>query len=76
MFTKTKNKIKNPNNKWEMNKLKTRRQRQRTKQCKPKQIMWEMNTIKTINMSFWRANIWCATSQPLTQHVSIVRNDI
>jgi hypothetical protein len=27
-------------------------------------------------MSFLRANIWCATSQPLTQHVSITINNI
>jgi hypothetical protein len=35
-----------------------------------------MNTIEAINMSTLRANIRCATSQPLTQHVSIAINNI
>ncbi len=34
--------------------------------------MQEMNTIEAINLSFLQANIWCATSQPLT-HVSFTR---
>jgi len=32
-----------------------------------------MNTIKGDNPSFLQANIWCATFQPLAQHVSITR---
>jgi hypothetical protein len=35
-----------------------------------------MNTIEVVNPSSLRANIWCATSQPLTQHVSINKNNI
>jgi hypothetical protein len=42
------------------------------KQHKPKQIMWEMDMIKVVNLSFLQV-IWCATFQPLTQHVSIAR---
>jgi hypothetical protein len=32
-----------------------------------------MNTIKAVNPSSLQANIQCATSQPLTQHVSIYK---
>jgi cytoskeletal protein RodZ len=39
---------------------------------KPKQIMWEMDMIEVVNLSFLQV-IWCATFQPLTQHVSIAR---
>ncbi len=35
-----------------------------------------MNTIEPINSSSFRANIRCATFQPLTQHVSITNNNI
>jgi hypothetical protein len=35
-----------------------------------------MNTIETVNPSSLQANIQCATSQPLTQHVSIAINNI
>ncbi len=45
MFIETK-KFGNPNNK-----QRTKRQQQITKQHKPKQTTWEMNTIEVVNMS-------------------------
>jgi hypothetical protein len=38
--------------------------------------MGNENTIEAVNSSSLRANIQCAIFQPLTQHVSITRNNI